>query len=540
MGEVTAADLVVRAEMVYTMDSRHPPAMGVAVRHGRIIALARRQDELDGLIGRHTTVLAEPGVVMLPAFIDTHNHLMLAARNTLGVGVSQAGAIDEFVELISRRASQVSAGQWIVTAADWHELRLAERRMPTAAELDRASVQHPILVLRGGHNGVLNSTGLHLAGINASTPDIPGGFIARDATGRPTGWVQDAALERVQRVVPAPEANAVAAGLTQASAHYAARGIGTVRDPAVSPQGWCAYLEAHAAGRLFVRSHVMIMSTPAAIDAAGSMDAYLDQLESQGIRPGEGDAGLRLWGLKFGLDGGVEAAALHEPYAKRPDYYGELLWDRAALIDALTIATRRGWPVGTHAFGDRAVALVLEALRAVRDRIGSVPRGALVLEHGGLIGAHITEAVNLGVHITVQQPLLDGLAEALVAEWGADRAADLFPLRELIDAGAWISAGSDHPIGPVDPLRAIYGMLTRKTPAGILGAGHAIDRAEALRLYTTAGAQLLSEPTGTLIPGAAADLVAYHADPLLCPPEQLLTLSPAFTVVNGRLVHRSS
>lgn len=536
---MAAADLVVCAEMVHTMDSRQPSAMGLAVRHGRIIAVARRQDELDGLIGRHTTVLAEPGVIVLPAFIDTHNHLMLAACNTLRVGVSQARTIDELVDLIRRRATTVPAGHWIVTAADWHELQLAERRMPTATELDRASVQQPILVLRGGHNGVLNSTGLRLTGIDAGTSDITGGFIARDATGRPTGWVRDAALERVQRMVPPPDADAVAAGLTQASAHYAARGIGTVRDPAVSPREWRAYQQTHAAGRLSVRSHVMIMSTPAAIEAAGSMDTYLDRLESQGIRPGEGDAALRLWGLKFVLDGGVEAAALREPYPERPDYYGELLWDRVALIDALTIATRRGWPVGTHAFGDRAVALILDAVRAVRDRVGSIPRGALVVEHGGLIGAHIAEAVKLKTHITVQQPLLGGLAEALVAEWGPDRVADLFPLRELIDAGAWISAGSDHPIGVIDPLRAMHGMLTRKTPAGILGARHAIDRIEALQLYTTAGAPLLGGLTGTLIPGAAADLVSYPADPLTCPQEQLLTLSPAFTVVNGRLVHRN-
>jgi predicted amidohydrolase YtcJ len=537
MGKETAADLVVRAETVHTMDSRHRCALGVAVRNGRIIALAQRHSELDGLIGRHTTVLAKPGMVVLPAFIDTHNHLMLAAHNTLRVGLSQARTINELVHLIRRRATKVPARQWIVTATDWHELRLAERRMPTAAELDQASMQHPILVLRGGHNGVLNSAGLRLAGIDANTPDSPGGFIARDTTGQPTGWVQDGALERVYQIVPPPDENAVEAGLAQASADYASRGIGTVRDPAVSPQGWRTYLQTHADNRLSVRSHAMIMSTPAAIEAAGSMGAYLDWLESQGIRPGEGTAGLHLWGLKFGLDGGVEAAALREPYVERSDYYGELFWDRAALIDALTVATRRGWPVGTHAFGDRAIALILDAIRAVQDRIGFVPRGALVVEHGGLIGTHIAQAVDLGVHITVQQPLLAGLAEALVAEWGPDRAADLFPLRELIDAGAWISAGTDHPIGPVDPLRAVHGMLTRTTPAGILGADHAINRAEALNLYTTAGAQLLGEPIGTLVPGAAADLVGYPADPLTCPPEQLLVLLPSFTVVNGLLVH---
>jgi predicted amidohydrolase YtcJ len=52
----------------------------------------------------------------------------------------------------------------------------------------------------------------------------------------------------------------VAAGLAQASTHYATRGIGTVRDPAISPQGWRTYQRIHEAGRLGVRSYPMIMS----------------------------------------------------------------------------------------------------------------------------------------------------------------------------------------------------------------------------------------------------------------------------------------
>ena len=535
MNDLTA-DLVVRAGQIYTMDPAVPEAAGLAVRDGQIVAVARDAAELDEQTGPDTTVLGGDNVVVLPAFIDTHNHLMLSAHNVLGVPVSTAENLDQMIALIRERADQTPNGQWIITAADWHENRLAERRLPTAAELDRATSQHPVLVLRGGHNGVLNSAGLDLACIGPDTPDLPGGFIARDAAGHPAGWVQDAALDRARRVLPPVPADHLAAALGRASARYASHGIGTVKDAAVSPPEWQACRQARSDGRLSVRSHAMIWTTAPMVDAAGSMDAYLDDLEGQDIRPGQGDAALRVWGLKLVLDGGVEAAALEEPYPARPGYHGELLWDEEALTEVLSVAARRGWPVGTHAFGDRAVAVLLDAIAAVRQRV-SEPEVALVIEHGGLIGARIRQARDLGVHVTVQQPLLDGLAHALVAEWGPERPAELFPMRELLDAGVAISAGTDHPIGPLDPLRAIHGMITRQTPAGVLGPGHAIRRDEAFRLYTTAGAGLLGSPGGRLAPGAPADLVAYPADPMTCEPSQLLSLAPAFTVLDGRVTH---
>lgn len=229
---------------------------------------------------------------------------------------------------------------------------------------------------------------------------------------------------------------------------------------------------------------------------------------------------------------------MEQSYADRAGYHGELMWNRDDLARALAICARRGWPVGTHAMGDRAVSVLLDAIRGAREQAGAIPAGMLVIEHGGLIAGRITDAVELGVHITVQQALLTGLGPAFVGAWGAGRSAALFPWRELVDAGAWISAGTDHPIGPLDPLRAVHGMTTRATPAGQLGPEHAISRAEALGLYTVAGAQFLGQPaTATLVPGAPADLVAYPADPFTCGAERLLDLVPTSTVVGGELTY---
>ena len=536
------ADLIVAASAVHTMAADAAPVAALAIRDGRIAATAGpdgRRDLLAAWRGPGTVIVDDPGLVVLPAFVDTHNHLMLAAQNILGVPVARAADIPGVVRLIAERAAHTPPGQWIRTAADWHELGLAERRLPTAAELDRATTDHPVLLQRGGHNGVLNSAGLRLAGIGRETPDLDGGFIDRDAAGEPRGWVQDAALERAQRVLPPLPEAALIDGLARASAGYAAHGLGTVRDAAVTPAQWHAYVRAQAAGRLSVRAHAMMITTPAAIAAAGSVDAYLDSLERQGITPGAGDGLLRVWGLKFVLDGGVEAAAMTRPYADRPGYLGELMWERDALADALAACGRRGWPVGTHAMGDLAVGTLLDAIADARALVGDAPAGMFVVEHGGLIAGHIARAAGLGVHVTVQQALLDGLAPAFLAAWGQDRTAALFPWRGLVDAGAWISAGTDHPIGPLSPLRAVAGMTTRATPAGVLGPEHAIGRAEALRLYTVAGARFLGgKAAGALVAGAPADLVAYRADPFTCPEEELPLLSPAATVIAGQLAYQ--
>jgi hypothetical protein len=191
--------------------------------------------------------------------------------------------------------------------------------------------------------------------------------------------------------------------------------------------------------------------------------------------------------------------------------------------------------------GDDAVATLLDAIADARAQVPDAPARTFVVEHGGLIAGHIARAAGLGVHITVQQALLDGLAPAFLAAWGQERTAALFPWRGLLDAGAWISAGTDHPIGPLSPLRAVHGMTTRATPAGILGPEHAISRAEALRLYTVAGARFLDggEHAGALVPGAPADLAAYRADPFTCPDEELPGLSPAVTVIGGQIAHHS-
>jgi predicted amidohydrolase YtcJ len=181
------ADLLIRAGAIYSMAQHRAVYQAIAIRDEWIVAVSQGSHGLDELISADTRVLDAPDLTILPAFEDTHNHLMFAAQNVGLVPVDRAHTLAEFIDLLRQRAAQTPPGTWIQTSAAWHEVNLAEGRLPTASELDDATRDHPVLVRRGGHVVVANSLALTLGGITRETPDPPGGTIIRFPDGTPTG-----------------------------------------------------------------------------------------------------------------------------------------------------------------------------------------------------------------------------------------------------------------------------------------------------------------------------------------------------------------
>ena len=113
-------------------------------------------------------MIDDPELVLYPAFADTHNHQLLAARDLDYVPLEQARSLDELVQALRDAAARTPPGEWIISSRCWHETHLREGRLPTARELDAASAEHPVFVQRGGHVGVANSAALRMAGITAT------------------------------------------------------------------------------------------------------------------------------------------------------------------------------------------------------------------------------------------------------------------------------------------------------------------------------------------------------------------------------------
>jgi predicted amidohydrolase YtcJ len=465
--------------------------------------------------------------------------LLELARNVLLAPVDQARSIAEFVEIIRQRAARTPPGQWIRTTTAWNEANLAEGRLPTALELDAATQQHPVLVQRGGHNGVANSLALRLAGITKDTPNPRGGSYGRLPDGAPNGVLEGGAVYVVAGLIPPTSFEEQVRGLTLACQTYNAQGIGAVRDPLVQRDELLLYQAAWERGTLSLRARPLVVISPLAPVAQ-----RIALIEGLGVHSGFGDDLLRLWGLKVVLDGGVEGAALDQPYVGGDaTNVGHLNWDPDEMVAVANVAVRRGWRIGTHAVGDRTVRTVLDVYERVLAENPNTPPGTLVIEHALLATAdQRARAIRLGIPITVQHPLLYAQGQQMMKLWGAERAAQALPVRAWLDEGAQLAAGSDYPAASYDLMRSLWGLVTRKTQgAGTLGPDYAVDQYTAVRLYTSAGAQLDREDArrGTLQAGRLADLVAFHTDPITCPVDDLLALRPAFTLVGGRAVFDS-
>ena len=127
----------------------------LAVRDGNIIAIGSRESILS--MAGQVPVLDLKRAVVIPGLIDSHNHFLSTALGWNRVQLHGARSIDQLLEFIEQRVREAPPGEWILCSSRWHETNLAERRMPTTAELDRTAPDHPVYLPRGGHVVVTNT-----------------------------------------------------------------------------------------------------------------------------------------------------------------------------------------------------------------------------------------------------------------------------------------------------------------------------------------------------------------------------------------------
>jgi predicted amidohydrolase YtcJ len=531
--EREVVDCIIKARAIHSMTGETFRAL--ATRGGEVVAVSTEPDGVDRLRGQGTYVLQGDDLTVMPAFADAHEHLLEAARNAVLLPVDHARSVAEFCDLVAAEAATRPEGQWIMTSNAWHESNLVEGRPPTRVELDRAAPRHPVFARRGGHFAVANSAAFRAAGVDGGSADPAGGSFGHLPDGSLSGVCEGAAVYLVLSAAPAPGVDADVIGLRQASAAYAALGVATIREALINVDDIESYLTAWRSDALDVRVRPLVRIP----DHRGVDDslALIDQLEPFRTL---GDAWLRFWGLKFVMDGGVNGGAVETPYTSDPTNRGHLNWDPDEMSTVMAHAVRQGWRIGTHAAGDRAVRVVLDVYEAVIKAAGGVAPGTLVIEHALLAPAdQRARAISMGIPITVQHALLWNMATEMVDTWGPDRTAEVNPLDEWIAEGAQLAVGTDI-VRPLNPLLSVWGMATRQTrSAGVQGPRHVIPRDRAIELYTTGPAGLDGEADvrGVVLPGYAADLVGYDRDPFEARIDELQELTPAFTMVGGRVTH---
>jgi predicted amidohydrolase YtcJ len=541
-----AADTVFTNGAVYTADAARSWATAVAVRGERIVyvgddATARRH------IGKATRVIDLAGRMLLPGFQDSHVHPALAPNPATQLDVGGLKSEQEIVAQVRRHAAAHPGKPWIV-GTGWAESAFLPSGQPTRAVLDAAVPDRPAFLTNNSqHMGWANSRALALAGIDADTPDPANGRIERDDAGRPTGVLQEAAMDLVRQVIPPPSVEEQGENLLAAMREMQRHGVTAFEEAAARPGFIDAYAALARADRIEMRARICQWFDPAGDDTA-QLQVAVHWRET--FAATKVDAGC----VKIVLDGayGSHTVALQEPYHDEPERFGngKLFVDPERLRRVVTQLDAAGFQVHVHALGDGAVRAALDAFEAARTANG-LRDSRHTLAHLALIDdGDLRRFRELGV-VANMSPVWNRPDpwETVFAPrmFGPERSAKLYRTRSLLDAGVVLVWGSDWPVTGVDALDGIETATTRRYPGGRTPEG-AVDASwipeqrvtlpEAITAYTAAGAYLLHAENvrGTIATGKLADLVVLSGNLFAVPPLAIHALDVDLTMIGGKPV----
>jgi predicted amidohydrolase YtcJ len=519
--------LVLVNGVVRTMDARGTVASAVAARDGRIVFVGDDRGARDAAAGPGgAEVLDLGGACVLPGLVDAHLHFAWFARSLEEVDAGTRTRA-EAVDRVRARAAATPAGQWI-GGSSWDHNEWD--RLPTRQDLDAAAPRHPVaLKAKSGHAMWVNSAALQRAGIRAGAADPPGGKIARDTAGVPTGILYENAMDLVWAVIPERPASAIAESMREAQRCALAAGLTGFHDFDGVP--------AFRALQLLDERGLLAMRV-----LKGIPREMLGEAAALGIRSGFGDGLLGIGHLKLFADGalGPQTAWMLEPYEGSSSTGIPTLTPDALRAD-IARARDAGIACAVHAIGDAAVRAVIDAYEAVRGGAGAAaPCLPDRIEHVQLVAAaDIPRIAALGI-VASMQPI-HATSDMVIADrhWGA-RAATSYAWRSVLDAGATLAFGSDCPVETISPLAGIHAAVTRRRADGYPGpeGWRSLQRVsveEAVRAYTLGAARAAGQENhvGTIEPGKLADFTVLEADPFAVDPHAIRDLPVRATIVAG-------
>lgn len=530
---------------IITMDSQSATTKAVVVQDGRIVSTktAAAVSVIEGCDAQSlpsealchnngTRFVDLKGATMLPAFLDPHSHFSGYAMAQLQAPLDEAVSFEEIVEKLKAfiSAQNIPAGTWVIGKGYDHN-QLAEHAHPTAAVLDRAAPDNPVVIQhQSGHMGVFNTLALQLLNVTAQTPSPSGGRIAVE-NGAPTGYMEENAFIEYQQKVPMASAQDLMAAYASVQDKYASYGITTVQEGMLPGQLLPLY-------QTLQQNHLL------KLDVVG----YADAKEAKPILSALPDNRMiyknhfKLGGLKIFLDGSPQGrtAWMRRPYENTPDYCGYNTLTDEEVTDFVRLAAREGLQILAHCNGDAAAAQYLRACAQVESEGQPLKEIRPVLVHGQLLGPdQLPEVKRLGIIPSFFAAHVYHWGDVHIQNFGMERASHISPAASALAEGVPFTFHQDTPVIEPDMLETIWCSVNRLTKNGIKLDAEAIPVMEALKAVTiNAAFQYFEEnKKGSIAPGKRADFVILDKNPLTVPAMELKNIKVLQTIKDGEIIY---
>nr|MBA2736978.1 amidohydrolase [Pyrinomonadaceae bacterium] len=461
-------------------------------------------------------------------------HFLEGGYQLSSVDLRDAKSPAEFTRRIKEFAAKLPKGRWIL-GGKWDHENWSPNNLPTARMIDAATPDNPVFIDRlDGHMALANSLALKMAGVDKNTKDVAGGEIVRDGSGNPTGVLKDAAMNYVNKVIPA-FSFAEKLEQAQAATDYAASlGVTSVQDMSAGTDV-AVYQELARSGKLKTR-----------IYGCSPLSDYT-RWEKTGVYRAFGNDWIRVGCLKGYADGslGSTTAWFFAPYLDAPNTSGLASDEIPKIFDNVKNADKAGLQVNIHAIGDKANDTILSVYEKVSQENGGRDRRFRIEHAQHLRLEDIKRFGQLKVTASMQPFHLADDGRWAWKRLDEPRLKGTYAFRTLLDSGATLAFGTDWYVAPLNPMLGIHAAVTRQTLDGKNPNGwipeQKISVEEAVRAYTggSAYAEFQETVKGTISVGKLADFVILSDDIFKINPNAINKTKVLATIVAGKVIYEN-
>ena len=508
---MTSADLVLLDGNVITMNPKMPSAQAIVIKGNRIFYVGGNQDAKQ-YIDEKTQVIYLNGKTVIPGFIDTHAHVVDYGKILTWLNLEEASSVKDIQTQLTERIKKVDKNKWVLGRALTPE-KLLEKRLPTCRELDIIAPDNPVaFYCRTGQVCIVNSKALEIANISQQA----GSGIERTSMGTPTGVLYDQATNFVWNIIPEPTQQELYEATELALENFVQSGITSIH--------WIVLSEIELS---IIQKLVKTNSLPLRVYLI--VPTNLLDLALQNLKQFENER-FKLGGAIIFADGYLASrtAALLKPYSDSSGDQGEMLCSQKEVFAFANKIQNAGLQVIIHAVGDKAVQEAVNVIQHL-NRNPAVPHPRI--EQAAVLNQQLINCIKqLDVSVSIQPCVVasEFSVWSVKERLGEKRVCWLFPVKTLLSCGVLVSAGSDCPMEPLNPLLGVSAAVKRKDAQNI-------SVFEALQMYTILAAQGTSEiiNKGSIEQGKIADITILSNNLLSATVDELHRIFVCFTVLDG-------